>query len=166
MVTKKTAAAADGQVIASTEDASLVLQPTAASEDHIQKAGERGPKSALEGGEGSLEYAKAHAGAGEQVYSVQIHDDSHGLQVKYFPGTSGDQAAQKALAAAKYRGTSIRGVTPASDPDANSMGGERDAAIMFSNATNTGNIINTLGTEANAKATVELAKADVTELGE
>jgi len=57
-------------------------------------------------------------------------------------------------------------VTPASDPDANSMGGERDAAIMFSNATNTGNIINTLGTEANVKATVELAKADVTELGE
>ena len=165
MVTKKTAAAADGQVIASTEDASLVLQPTAASEEHVQKAGERGPKSALEGGEGSLEYAKEHSG-GKQVYSVQIHDDQHGLRVKYYPGDSGDEAAQKALAAAKYRGTSIRGVTPASDPDANSMGGERDAAIMMSNAENTGNIINTLGTDANAKATVELAKADVTELGE
>jgi len=165
MVASKKPAPAAENVVAAAGDAKLVIQSGQAPEGNVQKAGERGPKSALEGGEGSLEYAKEHSG-GKQVYSVQIHDDQHGLQVKYYPGDSGDEAAQKALAAAKYRGTSIRGVTPASDPDANSMGGERDAAIMMSNAENTGNIINTLGTDANAKATVELAKADVTELGE
>lgn len=37
---------------------------------------------------------------------------------------------------------------------------------MYANAENSGGIINTLGTEANAKATKELAKADVKELGE
>jgi hypothetical protein len=64
-----------------------------------------------------------------------------------------------------YRGVSVRGVTPASDPDANSLGGERDAAIMISKAANNGHLVNTLGTDANAEATEKLGKADVTELG-
>jgi len=79
---------------------------------------------------------------------------------------SGDEAAQKALEKKNYRGASVRGVTPYSDPDPNSLGGERDAGIMIGNAENSGAIINTLGTEANAKATEKLGKADITELGE
>ncbi len=46
------------------------------------------------------------------------------------------------------------------------MGIERDAAIMLSNAQNTGAIINTLGTDANAEASAKLAKADIKDLGE
>jgi hypothetical protein len=124
-----------------------------------------GPKSALEGGPGSLQAAQAAEGKG-QVYSVQCHTDEDGLFVLYFKGDSGDDAANQALKTEGYKGISIRGVTPATDPDPNSMGGERDAAIMVSNASNDGAIINTLGTEANAEATSELAKADVRELGE
>jgi len=126
----------------------------------------KGPASALEGGEGSQGKTPLSDGSRSQSYSVQKHSDEGGLEVEYVTATSGDEAAQKVLAGAQYKGTSIRGVTPASDPDANSLGGERDAAIMYQNAENAGGIINTLGTEANAKATRELAKADVKELGE
>ena len=118
-----------------------------------------------DGGEGSREYAEASKG-GKQVYSVQMHTDEKGLEVKYFPGESGDEAVNSALSLKGYKGVSIRGVTPASDPDANSMGGERDAAIMISNATNNGHLINTLGTTANAEATEKLGRADIQELGE
>ncbi len=70
------------------------------------------------------------------------------------------------LAGAQYKGTSIRGVTPASDPDPNSLGGERDASIMIANGENPGGGADPLGTEANRKATKELAKGDIEELGE
>ena len=101
-------------------------------------------------------------------YSVQVHTDEKGLEVfEPIEAKSGDEAAQKALAKKGYAGTSIRGVTPYSDPDPNSLGGERDASIMIANAENGGDAgINPLGTEANAKATEELGKADIKELGE
>lgn len=100
-------------------------------------------------------------------YSVQIHTDEKGLEVfEPIDADSGDEAAQKALAKKNYRGASVRGVTPYSDPDPNSLGGERDAGIMYANAENQGAIINTLGTESNREATEKLGKADVTELGE
>jgi len=131
----------------------------------------KGPPSALEGGQGSPGKTPLSGDAGTDdkgaiSYSVQVHDDENGLQVKYVSAKSGDEAAQKVLASHGYKGASIRGVTPASDPDANSLGGERDAAIMYQNAENAGSVINSLGTEANAKAVAELAKADVKELGE
>ena len=154
------------KTIASTGDTALVLKDTTnKTADKPQKAGERGPKSALEGGEGSRAYAVANA-SGKQVYSVQMHTDEKGLEVKYFPGESGDEAVNAALALKGYKGVSIRGVTPASDPDANSMGGEAMAATMIANGANNGNLINTLGTEANAEATAKLARADIAELGE
>lgn len=131
----------------------------------------KGPKSALEGGKGSFEEVNAEKGA--ISYGVQAHSNEEvgglkrGVQVIYVTAKSGDEAALKVREAHKANyGLSIRGVSPASDPDANSMGGERDAAIMVANAANDGNIINTLGTEANAKATVGLAKADIESLGE
>lgn len=137
----------------------------------------KGPPSSLETGVGSqtgagnggdqdFEGRRGTTEAKSQSYSVQMHDDENGLQVKYVNATSGDEAAQKVLAAAKYRGTSIRGVTPASDPDPNSLGGERDASIMFNNAENPAGGIDPLGTEANRKAVEELGHADVKELGE
>ena len=49
--------------------------------------------------------------------------------------------------------------------DPNSMGGERDASIMLAN-TEAPYAANPLGTEANAKATKELGKADIKDLGE
>lgn len=124
-----------------------------------------GPKSSLKtgtptGGESQPE-TKGLA------YSVQIHTDEKGLEVfEPIHAESGDEAAAKALEKKNYRGASVRGVTPYSDPDPNSLGGERDAGIMIGNAENAGNIINTLGTEANREATEKLGKADVTELGE
>lgn len=177
MVKKTTAAPADEKVVASTDDAKLVLQSGAADEGKVQKAGERGPASSLETGEGSPTGASAggdrdfegRRGADEgkgQLYSVQMHDDENGLQVKYVTAESGDEAAQKVLSEAKYRGTSIRGVTPASDPDPNSLGGERDASIMIENAKNPVGGADPLGTEANRKATEELGQADIKELGE
>ncbi len=159
--------AASMVALAKRDEAALASATAPVSEDKRTADGGRGrgPKSALEGGVGSRQEAEATKGSG-QVYSVQIHTDEKGLQVQYYSGESGDEAAGKALAANKYRGTSIRGVDVASAPDANSMGGERDAAIMISGAANTGHIINSLGTEANAKTSAELAKADVSELGE
>ena len=57
-------------------------------------------------------------------------------------------------------------MTPATDPDPNSLGGERDAGIMYANAENAGDAIDPMGTEANREATEKLGKADVSELGE
>lgn len=107
------------------------------------------------------------AGAGSakgQLYSVQRHDDENGLVVVTVNAESGDEAAQKVLAASSYKGTSIRGVTPASDPDIASLGGEMMAVNMRRNAEQPE--IDPLGTEANREATRELGKADVSELGE
>lgn len=101
-------------------------------------------------------------------YSVQIHTDAEGLEVfEPIEAESGDEAAKIALERKDFRGASVRGVTPYSDPDANSLGGERDAGIMIANAENAGDAgINPLGTEANAEATKALGEADIKELGE
>lgn len=105
--------------------------------------------------------------SGKMNYSVQIHTDEKGLEVfEPIAAESGDEAAKIALEKKNFRGASVRGVTPYSDPDANSLGGEREAGIMYGNAENSGAIINTLGTEANREATEKLGRADVTELGE
>ena len=148
----------------------------AAPKDAAQKAGQAGPPSSLETGVGSPtgagaggEYnheakAGATAESGAMDYDVQLHDDENGLQVKRVSAKSGDEAAQKVLAAHGYKGASIRGVTPASDPDPNSLGGERDASIMLHNAENPP--ADPLGTEANRKAVAGLAKGDIKELGE
>lgn len=152
-------------VVATAGDAKLVLQTGETETTKPQKAGERGPKSVLEGGLGSREYAEANA-SGKQVYSVQVHTDAKGLEVLYFGADGGDDAANQALKAKGYKGVSIRGVDVASAPDPNSMGGEREAAIMIANAQNNGHIVNTLGTDANAEATAKLAKADIKDLGE
>jgi hypothetical protein len=141
-------------------------------DDSKANDGKRGPKSALEGG-------NIGTAAGEQFnsdkaieYSVQVHSDEEvgglkrGLQVLYVTAKSGDEAALKVREAHKANyGVSIRGVTPASDPDANSMGGERDAAIMLANAESGGEFA-PVQTEANAKAVEKLGKADIEDLGE
>jgi hypothetical protein len=123
----------------------------------------KGPRSSLETGKGTAETNGAPESKG-MSYSVQLHTEENGLEVKYVTAESGDEAAQKVLAGCQYKNASIRGVTPASDPDANSLGGERDAAVMIDNAENHGAIINTLGTDANAEATEKLGKADIAEL--
>lgn len=164
MATKKTAAeAADRSAL---PDASAPVAPELRTAGGGKGAG---PKSALKGGIGSQ--GEGAAGGAEATrslaYSVQIHTDEKGLEVfEPIEAESGDEAAQKALAQKNYKGASVRGVTPYSDPDPNSLGGERDAAIMIQNSKNGGSIINSLGTEANAKAVEELGKADIKELGE
>ena len=138
-----------------------------------------GPKSSLQTKVGSTTGVSAggatsgegvigsHATSKGIAYDVQIHTDEKGLEVVRVTAESGDEAAQKALAQKNYRGASVRGVTPASDPDPNSLAGERDASIMYNNADNAGDAgINPMGTEANRKATEKLGKANVTELGE
>lgn len=142
-------------------------------------AAKKGPASSLDTGKGSPTGASAggdtdfegrrgdDAGEKAQTYSVQCHTDKDGLFVQTISAKSGDEVAQKALATEGYEGMSIRGVTPVSDPDPNSLGGERDASIMIHNAENGGNIIApALGTEANAKAVEKLGKADIKDLGE
>lgn len=100
-------------------------------------------------------------------YSVQIHTDEKGLEVfEPIDADSGDEAAKIALEKKNFRGASVRGVQPYSDPDPNSLGGERDAGIMIANAENGGDAINPLGTKANAEAVEKLGKADISELGE
>jgi hypothetical protein len=123
-----------------------------------------GPKSVLKGGIGS----DAEGAVTKKLqYSVQIHTDEKGLEVlEPIDAESGDEAAAKALAKYNYKGASVRGVQPYSDPDPNSLGGEREAVNMIRNANNSGNIINTLGTDANAEATKKLAEQDVKELGQ
>lgn len=170
MAAKTTAPASGGKdtVIATGGDTTLVLREKNVAPEPVQKAGERGPESALEGGEGSIKQAEAKADGIE--YAVQVHCAEargglkEGLNVVYITAESGDEAARDALAKHNYKGVSIRGVTPASDPDPNSLGGERDAAVMLENARNPGAIINTLGTEANAEATRKLAQGDISEL--
>ncbi len=126
-----------------------------------------GPKSSLKTGEPSSLGAAGAAETKKLQYSVQIHTDEKGLEVfEPIDADSGDEAAKKALEKKNFRGASVRGVTPYSDPDPNSLGGERDAGIMYANAENQGAIINTLGTEANREATEKLGRADVSELGE
>lgn len=183
MVAKKETAVAASQPVAknaapkaeASESPRTEFSPTASrspvSDDTPQKAGQRGPKSALEGGEGSIEQRIGETG--EMEMSVQVHSDEaigglkKGLQVLYVTAKSGDEAGLKVREAHKANyGLSIRGITPASDPDANSLGGERDASIMAGNALNEGHIVNSLGTEANAKATSGLAKADIQDMGE
>lgn len=182
MVTKASAApaAAKDTVVSTAGDTDLVLRQKVDDTGQVQKGGERGPPSSLETGIGSTTGASAGGAANfegnnvvasegkAQSYSVQMHDDENGLQVKYVTARSGDEAAQKVLAGAQYKGVSIRGVTPASDPDPNSLGGERDASIMIANGENPLGIAGAdpLGTEANRKATRELAKGDIEELGE
>ncbi len=182
MAERKTAApAANEKVVATSGDAKLVLQEGTKSDRHVQKAGEKGPPSSLETGKGSATGASAGGTADfegrrgkatepksrSQVYSVQKHSDEAGLEVEYVTAESGDEAAQKVLAGAQYKGTSIRGVTPASDPDPNSLGGERDASIMIANAENPEGGANAWpGTEANRKSVEGLGKADIEELGE
>ena len=138
-----------------------------------------GPPSSLKTGEGSPTGASAggdqnyegHRGASVaskgQAYSVQIHTDEKGLEVFEVNAESGDEAAKKALEKKNFRGASVRGVQPVSDPDPNSLGGERDASIMIANAENGGDAgFNPLGTEANAEAVEKLGKADIKDLGE
>jgi hypothetical protein len=138
-----------------------------------------GPPSSLKTHEGSPTGVSAGgATSGEGVsgssasskgmaYDVQIHTDEKGLEVVRTTAQSGDEAAQKALAQKNYRGASVRGVQPATDPDPNSLGGERDASIMYNNAENAGDAGRDLmGTQANRLATEKLGRADVTELGE
>lgn len=141
-------------------------------------AAKKGPASSLETGKGSTTGASAggdtdyegRRGTSEgksQAYDVQCHTDEDGLFVLRQTASSGDEAAQKALKTEGYKGMSVRGVTPATDPDPNSLGGERDASIMIANAENQGDAGRDLmGTRANREATEKLGKADITELGE
>lgn len=131
------------------------------------ETGKGSPTGASAGGEHDYEGRRGSDGSSKsQSYSVQVHDDENGVQVKYVTAESGDEAAQKVLAAHGYKGASIRGVTPASDPDPNSLGGERDASIMIANAENPAGGADPLGTAANRKAVEGLGKADIKELGE
>jgi hypothetical protein len=178
MVTKATAgstspkkADVSAAPIKVTDDGRLAVNDTAAVDRSKLNDGGPGPDSSLKTGEGSANGALAAPSSPGAVaskgmaYDVQVHTDEKGLEVVRVTAESGDEAAQKALAQKAYRGTSIRGVTPASDPDANSLGGERDAGIMYANSEN-GGLINPLGTPANAVATEKLGHADVSELGE
>ena len=129
-----------------------------------------GPPSSLKTQEGSPTGASAGGNTAPAKstkgmhYDVQVHTDERGLEVVRVHAESGDEAAQKALEKHQYKGTSVRGVTPATDPDPNSLGGERDASIMLSNAENPP--ADPLGTEANREATEKLGRADIKELGE
>lgn len=123
----------------------------------------KGPPSSLETGKAGVR-ADQDASPKAQSYSVQLHTMENGLEIKYVTAESGDEAAAKVLAGCNYKDASIRGVTPASDPDANSMGGERDAAQMIANAENGGHIVNSLGTEKNAETVEKLGHADIDEL--
>ncbi len=169
MVAKKTGAEAD-----------VAQRQKEAADRPVQKTGAKGPPSSLETGIGSPTGASAGGDADfegrrgkanqpksrAQVYSVQHHSDEGGLEVTDIHAETGDEAAQKVLASAQYKGTSIRGVTPASDPDPNSLGGERDASIMIANAETPDGANAWPGTEANRKAVEGLGKADIKELGE
>lgn len=159
-----------------TSDGRLAVN-TPAVDDSKANDGGPGPDSSLKTGVGSPTGASAgghnHEGRrGDTAtskgmdYDVQVHTDEKGLEVIRVNAESGDEAAQKALAKKNYRGTSIRGVTPASDPDPNSLGGERDASIMIANGENPGGGVDPLGDEHNREAVKKLGKADVSELGE
>lgn len=140
--------------------------PTRSANEGSSKVG---PPSSLKTKSPSLDGRVIPASKG-QNHSVQCHTEDDGLfVVEPIFAETGDEAALKArkkLGEEGFRKFSIRGVTPYSDPDANSLGGERDAGIMYANAENGGNIINTVGTDANREATEKLGKADVSELGD
>lgn len=129
-----------------------------------------GPPSSLKTGKAAGPFGDVVGKDSEpkaQNYSVQCHTDDKGLFVEEpVSAISGDDAANQVLKKLGYKGLSIRGIQPYSDPDANSLGGEREAANMIKNANNPGAIINTLGTEANAEATEKLGKHDIEELGQ
>ncbi len=165
---ESTSAAASVAAVAKREDEQLAAATAPVAPELRTAEGGKGagPKSALKGGQGSEAQLNAD-GTRRLRYSVQCHTDEKGLEVfEPIDADSGDEAANQVLAKKGYKGVSIRGVQPYSDPDANSLGGERDAAIMIANGQNSGAIINSLGTEANAEATAKLAKADVKDLGE
>lgn len=172
MVARKappTPRAADDQRTAEAQQAHALAAAPVAPELRTAEGGKgAGPKSALKGGLGSKGEGVSDEGGTKRLrYSVQIHTDEKGLEViEPVDAETGDEAAAKALAQKNYVGASVRGVQPYSDPDANSLGGEREAANMIRNAQNGGNIINTLGTEANAEAVRKLGEADIKELGE
>lgn len=132
------------------------------------KTGEGSPTGVSAGGNVSAEgVSRSTTTSKGQPHDVQIHTDEKGLEVVRVTAESGDEAAQKALKQKNYRGASVRGVTPVSDPDPNSLGGERDASIMIANAENQGDAGRDLmGTQANREAIEKLGKADITELGE
>jgi hypothetical protein len=130
----------------------------------MNMAQKAGPKSALKTGKADVDTGPVTK---KLQYSVQIHTDEKGLEVfEPIDADSGDEAAAKALAKKNFKGASVRGVAPYSDPDPNSLGGERDAAVMIRNAENAGDDINPLGTQANREATEKLGKADIQELGQ
>jgi hypothetical protein len=134
-------------------------------DDSRANDGGAGPKSSLKtgtalGGDSNVKES------GKINYSVQVHTDEKGLEVfEPIAAESGDEAAKIALEKKNYRGASVRGVTPYSDPDPNSLGGERDAGIMIANAESGGEFA-PVQTEANAEAVEKLGKADIKELGE
>lgn len=169
--------AAKDSVVGSAGDTELVLRQSGGEPGNVQRAGQAGPPSSLDTGKGSptgaaaggetqFEGRRGSAAAKGQAYDVQCHTDEDGLFVLRQTAESGDEAAQKALKTEGYKGMSVRGVTPASDPDPNSLGGERDASIMIANAENQGDTFDRLGTPANREATEKLGKADIKELGE
>lgn len=126
---------------------------------------QKGPASSLDTGH-QITHATEGAATKDTKglsYDVATYTGDEGLKVVTVRAESGDEAAQKVLAMEDYRRASIRGVTPTSDPDPNSLGGERDAGIMFDNADKP-TWVHPLGTEANAEATEKLARGDVTEL--
>jgi hypothetical protein len=134
-------------------------------DDSKANDGGPGPKSSLKTGTPQGESSVKETG--KINYSVQIHTDEKGLEVfEPIAAESGDEAAKIALEKKNFRGASVRGVTPYSDPDPNSLGGERDAGIMIANAENPGAVNVFPGTEDNAEAVEKLGKADISELGE
>ena len=129
-------------------------------------AQKKGPDSVLKTGDTSVDTGPA---GGKQQYSVQVHTNERGLEVlEPISATSGDEAASIALKQHGYSGTSVRGVTPYSDPDANSLGGERDALHMMRNAENGGDagIDAARGTPINRETSEKLGKTDIKDLGE
>lgn len=178
--TTKTAGASKPAAAKASAAASATTRPEFSStasrqpvvDDSKANDGGRGPKSALEGGDIGTASGERFDSDKAIEYSVQVHSDEdvgglkRGLQVLYISAKSGDEAALKVRESHKANyGMSIRGVTPASDPDANSMGGERDAAIMLANA-EAGGEFAPVQTAANAKAVEGLGKADIEDLGE
>ncbi len=154
----------DDKVVASVGDAKLVLQKTKEAQGGT-KAGTAGPESALEAGHSVQGVTPTGAKVSKTMkMDVQVHTGDEGLKVVTVMAESGDDAANQVLAMEEYRRASIRGITPHTDPDPNSLGGERDAEIMYANGENAGDTFNRLGTDANVEATQRLARGDVTEL--
>jgi hypothetical protein len=163
MATRKASAGAAKPADRPEFSATASRQPVV--DDSRANDGGAGPESSLKtgtalGGDSNVKES------GKINYSVQVHTDEKGLEVfEPIAAESGDEAAKIALEKKNYRGASVRGVTPYSDPDPNSLGGERDAGIMIANAESGGEFA-PVQTEANAEAVEKLGKADIKELGE